>query len=303
MSNYPLPAVSLIPTPGRARAIVDLAREVERRGFSGIYTPSIGDAIGFCVTLAGATEHIRFGTSIVNIYTRHAADYARSAAFVNELCGGRFDFGVGVSHDPVNDSLGLRTGKPLADMRAFVDQLRGAPGVRELPPVVLATLRDPMIRLAGEVGDGIVFANAARSYTPHSISVLPEAKRSDEDFFIGNMIPTCISDDRDAAAARNRKTMLFYMGLPNYRNYWKAAGYVEEMEAVEAAVAAGDRERLPELMTERWLSDCTLYGSASEVREGVERWMDAGVRTPILVPSSAAGNQMKALEELFETFA
>ena len=38
------------------------------------------------------------------------------------------------------------------------------------------------------------------------------------------------------------------------------------------------------------------------MREGLEAWYDAGVRTPILVPSSAAGNQMKAFEELFATF-
>ncbi len=254
------------------------------------------------MTLAQVTERIRFGTSIVNIYTRHAADYAGSAALVDELSGGRFDFGVGVSHDVWNSALGLRTGKPLTDMRAFVSGLRAARGVGKLPPLVLATLRDPMIRLAGEVGDGIVFANAALSRLPHSISVLPEAKRADADFFIGNMIPTCISDDRAAAAARNRKTMLFYLGLPNYREYWKAAGYVEEMEGVESALAEGNKDRLPELMTESWLSDCTLYGSAAEVREGAERWMDAGLRTPILVPSSAAGNQMKAFEELFSTF-
>ena len=48
------------------------------------------------------------------------------------------------------------------------------------------------------------------------------------------MIPVCISDDRAAAMERNRKTLVMYVSLPNYRNYWKEAGYVEEMD--------GDRE-------------------------------------------------------------
>ena len=48
------------------------------------------------------------------------------------------------------------------------------------------------------------------------------------------------------------------MTLPNYRNYWKEAGYVEEMEAIEKAVAAGERERIPSLLSDAWLSDCTL---------------------------------------------
>jgi hypothetical protein len=68
-------------------------------------------------------------------------------------------------------------------------------------------------------------------------------------------------------------------------------------------VVAKDFERIPSLMSDRWLSDVTLYGPAARVREGVEAWYDAGVKTPILVPSSAAGNQMKAFEEMFGCFS
>ena len=56
-------------------------------------------------------------------------------------------------------------------------------------------------------------------------------------------------------------------------------------------------------MSDRWLADVTLFGSAEEVRAGVEAWREAGVTTPILVPSSAHGNQMNAFEELFAAFA
>ena len=93
-----------------------------------------------------------------------------------------------------------------------------------------------------------------------------------------------------------------YLGLPNYRNYWKEAGFADEMAAVEVALDAGERDRLPELMTDRWLSDCTLYGPADRVLDGLEAWYEAGLRTPILVPASAVGNQMKAFEEFFALF-
>ncbi len=75
------------------------------------------------------------------------------------------------------------------------------------------------------------------------------------------------------------------------------------MTAVEKALAAGERDRIPQLLSDRWLADTTLFGPASTVRDGVEAWIDAGVRTPILVPSSAAGNQMRAFEELFAAYA
>jgi hypothetical protein len=82
----------------------------------------------------------------------------------------------------------------------------------------------------------------------HSLSVLSDEARASDGFFVGNMIPTCISDDREAAAATNRRT---------------------------------------------------LTPSASEVREGIDSWFDAGMKTPVIVPSSASGNQVKAFEEFF----
>ncbi len=302
MPESTLPAVSLVAVPGRVAATLDLAREVERRGFSGIYSPSFGDALALCQALAHETKRIRFGTSIVNIYTRHASEYARTSAFLHELSGGRFHLGLGVSHGPVNARLGVKTGKPIGEMRRYVQDVRAAAGRSELSPIVLAAMRDRMVALAAEVGEGLVFANAARSHLPHSLSVLPAKKANDPEFFVGDMIPTCISDDVEAAAARNRKTMLGYLRLPNYRNYWKEAGYVEEMEAIEKAVDANEADRIPSLISDRWLADVTLYGPVSRVREGVEAWREAGLRTPILVPSSAAGNQMKAFEELFAAF-
>ena len=298
-----MPAVALAAVPGRRRATLELAVEIERRGFAGIYCASFGDAMGLCEALALVTQRIPLGTAIANLYTRHPSDYASSAAMIHELSGGRFRFGVGVSHDPVNRRLGLRTGRPLADARRFVEELRAAARVGTLPPIVLAALRERMVALAGEVAEGVVFANVARSHVARSLESLPPARRSDSTFFVGDMIPVCISDDRAAAMERNRKTLVMYVSLPNYRNYWKEAGYVEEMEAIEKAVALGRSEELAGLMSERWLADVTLFGTAEEIRDGVERWREAGVTTPILVPSSVRGNQMNAFEELFAAFA
>jgi alkanesulfonate monooxygenase SsuD/methylene tetrahydromethanopterin reductase-like flavin-dependent oxidoreductase (luciferase family) len=298
------PALSLAAMPGRRRATLQLAQEIERRGFSGIYCPSFADGIGLCEALALSTKTIRFGTAIANIYTRHPFDYAQTAALIHELSGGRFLFGIGVSHGPVHARLGVTAGKPLADVRHFVEQLReGGKRQGELPPVVLATLRKPMVRLAAEIAQGAVWANASRSHMAQSLSCVPAEKRRSDDFFIGNMIPTCISDDRASAAAVMRKTLLGYVMLPNYQNYWIEAGYVEEMRAIQGAIDAKETDRIASLMSDQWLSDVTLFGTVGEVREGIEAWFAAGVSTPILVPSSTAGGQMKAFEELLGALA
>ena len=296
------PAVSLVAVPGRRSATLEVAREIERRGFAAIYAPSVFSNMSLCEALAHVTQRIVFGTSIAPIYARTVSDFAQSAAFMHEVSGGRFRLGLGVSHAPAHVRMGVTPGKPLGDVRNFVQKLRAHDGIGALPPVILATLRKQMIALAGEIADGMVFANGARSHMQSSLSALPADKRSDPGFFIGNMIPTCICDDIEAAKAVNRRTLTHYALLPNYRNYWKEAGYVEEMGAIETAIAEKRVGDVPRYLTDAWLADCTLFGPAKRVREELDAWYAAGIRTPIIVPSSAAGNQMKAIEEMFATF-
>lgn len=299
----PLPALCLIAVPGRRRHTVELAKETERRGFAGIYTPSPFGNMSMCEALAWNTASIPFGTAIAPIYQRTVVDFAQSAAMMHEVSAGRFRLGIGIAHGPAYVRMGVTPGKPLADTRDFLSRFRAEDAFGPLPPVIVAALRKRMVALAGELAQGVVFANASLSHMARSLDALPAAKRKDPAFFIGNMIPTCISDDVEAAKAVTRRTLSNYTLLPNYRNYWKEAGYVEEMETIEEAVAAGRREDVPNHLSDKWLADNTLFGPATKVREGVAAWRAAGVHTPILVPSSAAGNQLKAIDEVFTAFA
>lgn len=300
--NPSKPSVSLAALPGRRHTMLELAKEIERRGFEGIYTTSLADGLSFCVSLAHSTERVQLGTSIIPIYHRIPHDFAYTAAYLAEVSGGRFRFGIGVSHEAALKHLGVQGGKPLADIRRFVEAIRAVPRPGPLPPIVLAAMRKRMIALAGEIAEGMVFANGARSHMPESLSALPPEKLSSDEFSISAMIPTCISDDEEAAKAVNRKTLVGYVILPNYRNYWKEAGYEEEMDAVEKAMETRDKELVAASFSDKWLSDVTLFGNAAKVREGIEAWYDSGVKTVILVPSSAVGNQQVAFSELFAAF-
>jgi alkanesulfonate monooxygenase SsuD/methylene tetrahydromethanopterin reductase-like flavin-dependent oxidoreductase (luciferase family) len=297
-----LPALSLVAVPGRRRRTVEIAQEIERRGFAGIYSPSMFGNMSLCEALSWNTSAIPFGTAIAPIYQRTLLDFAQSAAVMHEISGGRFRLGIGVAHGPSHIRMGVVPGKPLGDIRSFVEKFRAQDGLGPLPPIIVAALRKKMVALAGEIAEGVVFANASRSHMAASLAALPAAKRDDPAFFIGNMIPTCISDDVEAAKAVNRRTLINYGFLPNYRNYWKEAGYQEEMEAIETAIAEGRKDDVPNYFSDKWLADNTLFGPASKIREGVEAWREAGVRDLIIVPSSAAGNQVKALEEVFAAF-
>ena len=302
MPEAALPALCQIAVPGRRRRTIELCRETERRGFAGIYVPSPFGNMSMCEALSWNTASITFGTAIAPIYQRTIVDFAQSAAMMHEVSNGRFRLGIGIAHGPSHVRMGVTPGRPLADTRSFIEKFRAQDAFGSLPPVVVAALRRRMVALAGELADEVVFANASLSHMKDSLAALPPTKRNAPGFFIGNMIPTCINDDLAAAKAVNRSTLANYVFLPNYRNYWKEAGYIEEMAAIETAIAEGRRQDIPKYLTDRWLADNTLFGPAAKVRDGVAAWRSAGVHTPILVPSSAAGNQITAIEEVFAAF-
>jgi alkanesulfonate monooxygenase SsuD/methylene tetrahydromethanopterin reductase-like flavin-dependent oxidoreductase (luciferase family) len=300
-----LPALALVATPGRRNRMIELAAEVEKRGFSGLYLPSLGATLPFCQSVLNATSTIEVVSSIQPIYYYNPTEMAATAAYLNEVSDGRFKLGLGVSHEVMRTQYGVtgRSGKPVSDVRDYVAQLRKVErATGPLPPVILATLRSKMLGLAAEVAEGAVWANAARSYMATQLAEIPDSARQ-SGFSTAAMIPTTIDDDEAAAAAVNRRTLEMYLNLPNYRNYWQAAGYEGEMQAVELAIDGGNTGGLAEIAGDTWLGDTTLYGSASKVREGLEAWYETGITTPVLVPSSTSGGMTKAAHELFEAFA
>jgi alkanesulfonate monooxygenase SsuD/methylene tetrahydromethanopterin reductase-like flavin-dependent oxidoreductase (luciferase family) len=293
-----MPALAVIGTPTKRDTILELAVEAERRGFAGLASPGIHGNLALCGSLAHVTNSIPFWTSIQPIYHGQPAEVAVTAGHLHEVSGGRFRLGLGVSHVPAMSRLGIATGKPLHDMHAYVTAIKAATrAAGELPPIYLATLRDKMLDLALDVADGAIWANASRRYMPTQTARVAAAGRNR--FVMANMVPTVIDGDLDAARAVHRRTLTGYVSLPNYRNYWKQAGFVEEMTAIEAALASGDRDALPGLMTDAWIDDCTISGSARVVRERFEDWMSLGV-LPIAVMSSTTGGQAVAIRQLFD---
>jgi alkanesulfonate monooxygenase SsuD/methylene tetrahydromethanopterin reductase-like flavin-dependent oxidoreductase (luciferase family) len=304
MNSNSLPAISIVATPTKRNAILQLAQEAESRGFAGLACPSLGATLGLCTSLAHATNTIRFWTSIQPVYYNHPVEMSNTAAHIHEISGGRFGIGLGVSHAPVVQRLGVATGKPLTDMSNYVASMRGNSRFSgELPPIYLAALRDKMLALSVDVAEGAIWANASLSDISRQVELVPSARRSS--FFMANMIPTVISDDEGAALAIHRKTLTGYISLPNYRNYWRQAGYAEEMDAAEAILETLPKEEhaqaLQTAMSDRWLRDCTASGSAASVREQLSAWADKGV-LPIAVMSSTSGGQAKAIAELFDAY-
>ncbi len=100
-------------------------------------------------------------------------------------------------------------GQPLSEdvARYVADRCAGAASwAGPQPPVMLATLRDRMVALGGQRSpDGVLWANGARSFLPHSLAAVPTPSDGPAGYVVANMIPTVIDEDRTAAAALHRR--------------------------------------------------------------------------------------------------
>jgi probable F420-dependent oxidoreductase len=322
-------AISL-PAPGiGARDCVELARRAEREwGYDAIWLAETNgpDSFGLAGALAGATERSLIGTAIVPVYNRTPAVLAMSAATAAELSGGRFVLGLGASsHAIIGDWNGVPFEQPLAQVRESVAIVRQAlaggktgflgkrlhsrgfrlgnpPGERV--PIYLAGLREKMLRLAGEIGDGLIvnlfpvtaLPQILAAYRAGAAAVGRDASRDE----VVCRFQVAVTDD--VPYARNLVRLAFggYVAAPVYNKFFAWCGFEREARAVGEAFARRDRAGVAAAMSDSMLDRIAILGTAESCREQIAGFVAAGVTTPVISPLAV---ERRAVEAVFEAFA
>src|SRR5262245_37045793 len=175
----------------------DLARETERLGYRDAWSFEADGVDAFTpLAVAAQASGLRLGTAIVNVYTRGPATLAMSAAGLAEAAPGRFILGLGSGSDVIVESWnGGVFAKPVTRVRETTQFLRRAlagervvfrgetfpvDGFRlsrppEPVPIYLAALRSGMLRLAGEVADGVILNWLAPEDVPRCVAIVRES--------------------------------------------------------------------------------------------------------------------------------
>ncbi len=91
--------------------VIDYARQIERRGFPGIWvTDSLGrgrptlDPLVALGALSVATQRVELGTAVLQVSLRHPIELAHRVQSVQALSGGRLRLGVGSGRGPISTS-------------------------------------------------------------------------------------------------------------------------------------------------------------------------------------------------------
>ena len=245
-------------------SLVDEIVRFEEAGFASYWTPQVPtfDALTVLALAGQQTSRIELGTAVVPTYPRHPNALAQQAATANALAGGRLVLGVGPSHAPGIEALGLAYDRPALHMREYVTILRALASEGRVDfegemyrmktgfacpdaspfPIVISALAPLMLKAAGEVADGTVTWMVGRetiagSTAPRIRAAAAAAGRPDPRVVVG--LPVCVHDDREQAIARAVGIFKGYGMLPNYRRQLDAEGLGE---AGEIAVVGSEQQ-------------------------------------------------------------
>ena len=154
-------------------------------------------------------------------------------------------------------------------------------------PIYIAALSPNMLRLAGEIGDGVMLwlcnPDYIRDVVIPSVSEGRErAGKTMDGFDVVAAVPVGLTDDPDEARARQRKELVPYASLPFYRTMLERSGFGDELAAFDEGMAAQDMDRAMSGLSDRLLEALAGIGSADDVRAAVERYRGAGVTSPCI---------------------
>jgi probable F420-dependent oxidoreductase len=280
-----------------AAAALDFVREAEAGGFEAFWTREGFGREPFALlgAIATATTSMRLGTAIANIYARDPMTARMAANTVQDLSGGRFTLGLGVSHPGwVQGVRGHAYLPPAEAMANYLDAVAAADYKGTPPavpvPVVIAALRGQMLRVAGERADGAIpymvtpDTLAAARATLDAAAAAAGRKRPR----LIAMVPVVPSDDPAVAKAAARKALGAYSGLPAYAKSYLAQGFDEADFAT------------PDGLSDRFLDRVVAHGSRASIVAFLGEMADAGADELAIVPvgENGAPGSLEAVRRL-----
>lgn len=291
-----------IPFPGPLDEQAEYFRTLADLGYTDLWSSETSGFDAFTpLALAALTApSARLGSAIVPAFTRGPACIAQSVAALASVAPGRVAIGIGSSSDVIVqrwNSIPFET--PLARVRDVVRFLRRAltgekitetyptfdirgfrltsvPDVQ--PKILVAALREKMLRVAGEHADGAILnwlsADDVRT-------VIPFVKDGGADREIVARIFVCPSEDTDLVRQKAREFVCAYLNVPVYAKFQRWLGR-ESLAPMWELWQAGDRKGALAAVPDEVVDELVVHGSPAACRAHIQRYVDAGVDTPAL---------------------
>src|ERR687884_2266452 len=294
-----------IEVPGLALADHEpVVRAAAAAGYTDVWSEETAGHDAFTPLVLAATwaDGVRLGTGVVNAFTRGPAVLAQHAAALQEASNGRFSLGIGSSSNVIVERWnGIPFEKPRTRVRETVEFLRAAlageragPGRFKLEkppsqpvPIYIAALRERMLQTAGELGDGAFVNYTPLAGLPRIMDEIRAGERAagkEEGSTDVLCRFFCIQGDPEQGLGLARWMFAAYATVPVYESFFRWLGYGHAIDPMVEAWRGGDRGKALELVPVELVEDVFILGDADAQRARLQRYVEGGITTPVLVP-------------------
>ncbi|MGB8858364.1 MAG: LLM class F420-dependent oxidoreductase [Ilumatobacteraceae bacterium] len=303
--SLPIRPGMTVPLPGPLHSHREKLGELADMGYTDIWSAESDGADGFTpLALAAAWEpRLRLGTAIIPAYTRSPACFAQCVASLADAAPGRFAIGIGSSSNVIVERWnGVPFVEPYKKVRDVVRFLRDAfsgekvakrydtfevngfrLGVRpeQQPPILVAALREGMLRLAAREGDGAIINWLGADDVPQVAKVVRDAAGGVEKEIVARIF-CCPSENAEAVRAAARFAIAAYMNVPVYAEFQRWLGRGPALQGMWDAWQAGDRKAALAAIPDEVVDQLIVHGSPEQCRATIQRYFDNGVTTTSL---------------------
>ena len=281
----------------------DWLKEMVDLGYTDFWSSEANGHDGFSpLALAAAwAPTARLGIAIIPAFTRGPAVMAQSVASLADAAPGRFVMGIGTSSNVIVEQWnGIPFERPYYRTRDMVRFLRRAlsgekiteefetfsvrgfrSGVKleHQPKILVAALREGMLKMAGREADGAILnwlsAEDVQQVVPH-VHAGGEGKEIVARLFV---LPV---EDRAMALAIGRRAVAAYLNVPVYAAFHEWLGRGDQLAGMWSKWKEGDRAAALEAIPEEVVDALIINGSPGACRDHIQRYVECGVDTPAL---------------------
>jgi len=304
---------------------LEAARWAEDLGYSSFWTAETVGPEAFATLAAVGAEapSLDLGTGVLALQLRTPPLAAMAAATLQALHPERdILLGVGISSPVVTSQWhGAPYGdRPLARVREYLTLVRECLsgesvsfsgdfyevrrfrlGVRlgeRRPKLVLGALNPNMLRLGGELADGVLLNYLPASHVPWSVERIREG--GDATVYGYVHVGVC---DRDDGIDYARRDLFSYAVVDSYARNFERAGFADEVAEVRERHAAKDREGALAAVSDRMVDAIDVMGDEDHVAATVRSYVDAGVQVPVVMPLPWGSDRLGVVRTTLEAAA
>jgi len=284
----------------------DRIRELADLGYTDVWSSEANGADAFTpLALASVwAPALRLGTAIVPAYTRGPALMAQSVASMASAAPGRFVLGLGTSSNVIVEGWnGIPFDEPYLQTQAMLRFLRqaltgdkvtgdfgrfsvrsfklGIP-VPEPVPILIAALREGMLRLAGREGDGAIINWLSADDVSTVAPIVQAASTDGSAKEIVARIFVAPIEDRATVMSYGKFAIAAYLNVPVYADFHRWLGRGDELEPMWKLWKEGDRTAALAAIPDSLVDELIVWGAPEKCREHIDRYVANGVTTPAL---------------------